>query len=70
MYLQIITHNSATFTFYSESYKHFTHSHGVHKTIWKPANYMMTEYLELLGHDAALFGVWFPVFKMNAVPSP
>lgn len=32
VYLQIVTHNnSAMFTFYSACYKHFTHSHGVHK---------------------------------------
>lgn len=68
VYLQIITHNnSAIFTVYSECYKHITHSHGVHKTIWKLANYMMTEYSDLLGHDAVLFGVWFPGFQMNAV---
>jgi len=71
VYLQIITHNnSAMFTVYSECYKHFTHSHGVHKTIWKLANYMMTEYSYLLGHDAVLFGVWFPMFQMNAVILP
>ena len=71
VYLQIINQNkSAIFTFYSECYKHFTHSYGAHKTIWKTANYMMTEYSDILGHDAVLFGVCFPVFQMNAVPSP
>lgn len=69
--LQIITHNnSAMFTFYSKCYKHFTHSHGVHKAIWKLANYMITEYSDLLGHDAVLFGVWFPKLQINAVTSP
>jgi len=64
VYLPIITHNnSAMFTVYSECYKHITHSHGVHKTIWKLANYMMTEYSDLLGHDPVLFGVWFTVFQ-------
>jgi hypothetical protein len=31
---------------------------------------MMTEYSYLLGHDAVLFGVWFPMFQINAVMSP
>jgi hypothetical protein len=31
---------------------------------------MITEYSDLLGHDAVLFGVWFPKLQINAVTSP
>jgi hypothetical protein len=57
-------------TFYSECYEHFTHSHGVHKTIRKTANYMMADDSGLLGYDAVLFGAQFPVFQTNSVLSP